>query len=149
MQTPPLCDAFQVHFTISLGCPTTPAYFGSNTTRMCHLQCIEGEFAYDFNRQCYAVCPQGFGDYSTRKCVEVCPEGNNTFADPQTKLCIAVCSPGYFSDNATRSCVSAVDCTGSLVGNPLNLQCISGQNCPVGYFIDYTLFLCVRRCTSG
>lgn len=113
------------------------------------MKCIEGEFSNLNDRQCYAVCPQGFGDYSTRTCVNLCPESNGTFADPETKLCVEVCSPGYFADNATRACVSSVDCTGDLVGEPLTLKCVNGQNCPVGFVIDYTLFMCVKKCNTG
>lgn len=31
--------------------------------------CIEGEFGYSVDQQCYQVCPSGYGDYKSRMCV--------------------------------------------------------------------------------
>jgi hypothetical protein len=76
----------------------------------------------------------------------VCPETDKTFADQYTKLCISICSPGSFSNNKTRACVAAINCSDDLVGNPLNLQCIDFNDCPAGYYVDLVTKMCVRRC---
>ena len=57
-------------------------YFGSNTTRLCLLECVEGESADSSTRQCVSRCPSGsYGDYSARSCVKLCPITDSTFAD--------------------------------------------------------------------
>lgn len=63
-------------------------------------------------------------------------------------MCIAKCSPGYFANNDTQSCVAAIDCSKDLVGNPLTLTCIFAYNCPIGYYIDLAEKLCVNICSQ-
>lgn len=76
----------------------------------------------------------------------VCPSSQKTFADPLTSLCVTLCSPGYFADNDTRSCVTSTSCSRNYVGDPLTLRCIPIKSCPSGYFADVVNKICVTRC---
>ena len=54
-------------------------------------------------------CPNGqYIENTTRTCVTQCPNGTDTYADGSlaTPACVHLCSPGYFADPYTLTCVS-------------------------------------------
>jgi hypothetical protein len=74
-------------------------------------------------------CPGGtYADFSIRQCVITCAAIPALYSTTQGgNLCVANCTNGLFSNNATRSCVS---------------------NCPAGTYADNSTYTCAAYCPT-
>lgn len=73
-----------------------------------------------------------------------------TYGDSVTLLCVLRCPFGYYSDNFTQKCVTAVNCYGNTIGDPTSNKCVNITSCPISpyYYADLTQKLCVLVCPS-
>ncbi len=108
--------------------------------RLCKANCLP-KFQYNF--RCVALCPDGFyanttgdcviasacdsaapyAENRTTKCVSTCTGGS--FADPNSKYCIAVCPDGWYGD--INICRQTCQTVGTSASN-ITQTCVS--NCP-------------------
>jgi hypothetical protein len=135
----------------------------------CVAQCPKNTYLNSTNFCVNATaCPSGYyGDPLNGVCTNDCP-GNLTtqmFADtnPNVKLCVYICPPGFYRQNMTanRTCVSA--CLANYYIDYINLICVGTcpagtyaylngtclTHCPTNFYADSTLHTCDSTCTGG
>lgn len=78
-------------------------------------------------------------------------------------MCSKSCTGSLFADNWTRSCLPAINCSNSTIGDPLYYRCVSicpistpsfldssvnlcQSACPIGMFADNSTMKCVNQC---
>jgi len=128
-------------------------YYGSNLeSRLCVKTCPYGEYAINLTstRLCVATCDDGYwADNMTRFCYNIKENcTNNTFADPQKKLCVigTNCTTLRYADPLTRGC--ELNCTGSeYIGDPSTNLCVT--MCPQNPDTYAQYKKCTGTCANG
>jgi hypothetical protein len=88
-------------------------------------------------------------DNTTWLCVELCPAYPDTYADNSTVSCVLRCSNGSYADSARRVCLPPLNCSDTLIADPISGRCVLQCTKDPMYYLTVETNLCGATCNNG
>ena len=77
--------------------------YADPTDRTCKGSCLP---LFQYNNRCVKYCPSGYYADALGDCVEPTDCDANTYADNRTTKCVGTCTGGSFADPNSRYCIA-------------------------------------------
>lgn len=91
-------------FNCVTACPA--GYYADPVDRLCKTNCKNDHGLYQYNQRCVNLCPDGYYANNIGDCVIPTACQPNTYAENRTTLCVGTCTGGSFADPNSRYCIA-------------------------------------------